>query len=89
MSYEGTEYQLCQAGHLTWQCCYAEAPSECRVCGTRIVWTHTVDETNGAKASAYPTNFLNVKQDVCCSECGKVKERLYEIPVKAKDATND
>ncbi len=78
MSYEGYERFLCANGHLATFDCY-DLPSSshwlCGICGSGIVWSEAVDETNGegrpTKLTVKTTKMIEVPD-------------TYDIPVRGR-----
>ena len=93
MSWEGDYQQLCKKGHYTSKSAeYQEEDTHCRICGEKIVWTNTIDTTNGSfddegnRIDGYVE--LKEKSRKTCKECGTVLEILYNIPKKKKGINN-
>lgn len=64
MSYEGSEYFLCEKGHLNCFDAYSEEEeSLCRYCGSRLVWNQSVDYTNGTDITDPHTYLRDLEVD--------------------------
>jgi hypothetical protein len=96
MSFEGTEHFICEKGHYDWQDCYCGTPDKCVICGSKIVWSYTQDETNGVDEDD-PINTLEnfLREASVTEECKlisikdgtcygtrmiEVKKAIYNIP---------
>jgi len=84
MSWEGYFQHLCKKGHYWSKCAeYAEEDITCSICGEPVVWTNTVDVTNGSfegkkRIDGYVD--LKVEKATMCKECGHALEVTYKIP---------
>jgi hypothetical protein len=86
MSWEGYYQHLCEKGHYWSKCAeYTEEDITCSICGSHVVWTNTVDTTNGSfegrkRIDGYIK--LKVEKETKCKECGHTLEVTYKIPKK-------
>jgi hypothetical protein len=91
MSYEGFEQWVCKNGHLT--CVDAIAQSygmvedKCGTCGEEIVFTNSVDQTNGHEWGYIDFKPLKLTDAVyeTCKHCGHKtlkEEETYRVPIQ-------
>lgn len=81
MSCEGITQKLCEQGHLSsYDYYHFEEDDKCGVCGSKFVWEHDVDETNGAPWTAYANHFLEKIDSGSCECCGRPHPQRYVIP---------
>lgn len=75
MSYEGYEQLLCKNGHYDTADCWYNDLQPCRVCGEKIVWINSVDETNGSFCGeCNPQGSFYTAAEIDGSFCGECKD---------------
>lgn len=87
MSFEGYDRYLCQNGHLTEIDVYDPINNEdlpCQICGTKMVWHETIDETNGNDPNSVTQLKIRTKRKLKrCKHCNCIsveKHETYKIP---------
>jgi len=92
MSYEGYEQFLCKNGHhWTEDCNFADLGGKCPYCKEEIVWTNSVNLTNGSyEENERIDGYIEIEEyikdpsEFCiCPTCGNehiIKTAIYVIP---------
>lgn len=88
MSYEGYDEGLCEDGHYHSWDCWDDPPAKCLarttegVCGKELVWSHSVDQTNGEGEVAILEVLEEAKTKTCptCNHQEVVADYRYKIP---------
>ncbi len=92
MSYEGYNQLLCANGHLSGCDCYDFLGNDevCSICGAAIVWSNSVDQTNGDEVgfiadSSWEKLLIKPAAVKACKHCGHVsilEPATYRIPTE-------
>lgn len=91
MSFEGYVIRLCQNGHQDSVGCYDDSSGNCcTICGTKICWSYTVDQTNddGVKPVLVQHTPAEYEECPCCKNKKLVKEETFCIPKNGGYKTN-
>lgn len=93
MSWEGYYQHLCEKGHY-WEkaAVYQDEDEECSICKSKVVWTNTVNTTNGSfERSKRVDGYVKLKKKSqrVCSECQSVLEVIYCIPKGRRRKVNE
>jgi len=90
MSYEGYYQLICEQGHYWTEDCYGSPEGQCKVCGSKIAWSNSVNYTNGSwdddgkRIDGYIELEIDTPAEQCiCPTCGHTHNttvETYKIP---------
>ena len=84
MGYSGFYRALCANGHFNRWDAYDESLDHCLYCGAEVVWSESIDQTNGYDPNDETPLIVDTPAEHCtCKDCGNKHETervRYKVP---------